>query len=40
MLVDDALLALLDGAPIQRDPGGIFQAEFRAFLHVVVRPRR
>ena len=36
MLVHNALLALLDRAPVQRDAGGVLQAEFRAFFHVVV----
>ena len=35
VLVHDALLALLDRAPVQRDAGGVLQPEFRAFLHVV-----
>ena len=36
MLVDDALLALLNVAPVQGDAGGIVQADLGAFLHVVV----
>ena len=35
MLVDDALFALLDRAPVQRDAGRVLQSEFHAFLHVV-----
>src|SRR5580698_10360564 len=35
VLVDDALLALLNIAPVQGDAGGVLQAEFRAFLSVV-----
>ena len=35
VLVDDALLALLDGAPVQRDAGGVLHAEGGAILHVV-----
>ncbi len=36
VLVDDALLALLNRAPVQRDAGGVLQAELGAFFHVVV----
>src|ERR1035441_10041519 len=35
MFVHDALLALLDRAPVQRDTSRVFQAKFHAFLDVV-----
>ena len=36
VLVHDALFALLDGAPVQGDAGGVFEAEGGAVFHVVV----
>ena len=36
VLVYNALLALLDRAPVQGDAGRVLQPKFRAFLHVVV----